>query len=206
MPQSAHSKSTPMKSTHLLFLPGSAREGSFNKRLARLGVDIAHANGIAATFADLGDYPMPIYDGDLETASGAPANAVKLKALMAVHSGILIVAPEYNAGVTPLLKNALDWVSRVRTDGEEPLAVFKTRVFALASASPGRLGGLRGLTAVRQTLELGVGALVLPDQLAVSGAGDAFDERGHLKDGNQHSAYKSLIEKLARASRVLHGT
>ena len=189
------------KSTHLLFIAGSAREGSLNKRLARLGAEIAHANGIAATFADLGDYPMPIYDGDIETASGAPENARKLKALMSVHSGILLVAPEYNAGVTPLLKNAVDWVSRVRDEGEEPNAVFKSRVFALASASPGRLGGLRGLTALRQTLELGLGALVLPDQVAVGGAGNAFDERGHLKDRTLQAALKALIERLARSSR-----
>lgn len=196
---------TVPKSTHLLFVAGSAREGSFNKRLARLGTEIAHANGIAATFADLGDYPMPIYDGDLESASGAPENAHKLKALMEVHAGILLVAPEYNAGVTPLLKNAIDWVSRARDDGEPAGAVFKSRVFALASASPGRLGGLRGLTALRQTLELGLGALVLPAQVAIPAAADAFDERGHLKDRAQQEALKSLIETLARASRVLHG-
>ena len=196
---------TVPRSTHLLFVAGSARDGSFNKRLARLGAEIAHANGIAATFADLGDYPMPIYDGDYESASGAPENAGKLKALMSVHSGILLVSPEYNAGVTPLLKNAIDWVSRVREDGEAAGAVFKSRVFALASASPGRLGGLRGLTALRQTLELGLGALVLPEQVAIPGAGDAFDARGHLKDRAQQEALKSLIETLARASRVLHG-
>ena len=187
--------------THLLFIAGSSREGSLNRRLARLGTEIAHANGIAATLADLGDYAMPIYDGDLETRSGPPDNARKLKALMKVHNGIFIVAPEYNAGVAPLLKNALDWVSRVREDGEEPLAVYKSRVFALASASPGRLGGLRGLIALRQTLELGLGALVLPDQVSVSAANEAFDERGHLTDRTSQNLLKALIERLARSSR-----
>ena len=187
--------------THLLFIAGSARDGSLNKRLARLGVEIAHANGIPATFADLGDYSMPLYDGDLEAKSGPPDNARKLKALMQVHNGILIAAPEYNAGVAPLLKNAIDWVSRVRADGEEPLAVYKSRVFALASASPGRLGGLRGLIALRQTLELGLGALVLPDQVSVSAANEAFDERGHLKDRALQASLKALIERLARSSR-----
>ena len=193
------------QSTKLLFLPGSAREGSFNKKLARLAEQIALANGIASAIADLGDYPMPIYDGDLEAKAGPPDNARKLKALMSVHTGILIVAPEYNAGVTPLLKNAIDWVSRVRDEGEAPLTVFKTRVFALASASPGALGGLRGLTAMRQTLELGLGALVLPDQIAVPRANEAFDDQGHLKDKALQTALKGLIEKLARAARVLHG-
>jgi len=100
----------------LLFVAGSAREASVNKRLARLGATIAEANGIAATFADLGDYPMPLYDGEIESREGPPDNALKLEALMRVHTGIFLACPEYNASITPLLKNALDWVSRVRTE------------------------------------------------------------------------------------------
>lgn len=191
--------------SRLLFIAGSARQASLNKRLARLGADIAQANGIAATFADLGDYPMPLYDGDLEAADGPPENAKKLKALMEVHHGVLIAAPEYNASIAPLLKNALDWVSRVRPPAETPLAVYKTRVFALASASPGAFGGIRGLMAVRHTLELGLGALVLPDQLAVVRAGDAFGDDGHLKDKAQMEQFKTLIQKLARAAHVMRG-
>ena len=110
----AASKSEP----RLLFFAGSAREKSWNKRLARLGATIAEANGIAATFVDLADYPMPIYDGDLEAKSGPPDNARKLKALMKVHSGIFIASPEYNASFSPLLKNAIDWISVVREPGE----------------------------------------------------------------------------------------
>ncbi len=189
----------------LLFLAGSARQASLNKRLAKLGSDIAHANGIAATFADLGDYPMPLYDGDLEAADGPPENAKKLKALLEVHQGVLIAAPEYNASITPLLKNALDWVSRVKADGSPMSVVYKTRVFALASASPGGFGGIRGLIALRQTLELGLGALVLPDQLAVVRAGDAFGDDGHLKDKAQMEQLKGLIQKLARAAHVMRG-
>ena len=166
---------------------------------------IADANGIPATFLDLGDYPMPLYNGDLEAAEGQPENANKLKALMQAHSGIFIASPEYNASITPLLKNTLDWVSHVRDDGEEPLQVFKTRVFALGSASPGGMGGLRSLITVRQVLELGLGALVLPDQFAVPRANDAFDEDGHLKNKDLQEAFKELIQKLARAAHVLHG-
>ena len=189
----------------LLFLAGSAREGSLNKRLARLGADIAHANGIVATFADLGDYPMPIYDGDLETKSGVPENARKLKALMLVHDGIFIAAPEYNASITPLLKNTLDWVSRNRDEGEPPLHVYKSRVFAIGSASPGAFGGMRGLIALRQTLEMGLGALVLPDQISVSKAGEAFDDHGHLKDKALMEMYKGVIQRLARTATIMHG-
>ena len=189
----------------LLFIAGSAREASFNKRLARLGAEIAAANGIAATFADLGDYPMPIYDADLEARDGPPENARKLKALMQVHPGIFIASPEYNAGITPLLKNALDWVSRIRDDGEAPLQVYKTRVFAISGASPGRFGAARGLIALRQSLTLGMGALVLAEQLAIAHAAEAFDEHDHLKDKAQQELLKTIIQKLARAARMLHG-
>ena len=192
-------------SMKLLFLAGSVREGSLNKRLARLGADIAHANGIAATFADLGDYPMPLYDGDLETKSGPPENAGKLKALMELHQGVFIAAPEYNASITPLLKNTLDWVSRVKRDGEVPSQVYKTRVFALGAASPGGFGGVRGLPHVRQVLEIGLGALVLPDQIIVAKAHEAFEANDHLKDKGLMELYKGVIQKLARAAHIMHG-
>lgn len=191
--------------TRLLFVSGSTREGSYNKKLAQLGARIAEVNGIASAFADLGDYPMPIYDGDLETGEGPPENARKLKALFELHTGILISSPEYNASISPLLKNTLDWISRVREEGEAPNEVFRTRVFALAAASPGGLGGLRGLYTIRHVLELGLGALVLPEQFAVPRAGEAFEENGHLKDLAAQERFKAAIMKLARAARVLHG-
>ncbi|MEI9901987.1 MAG: NAD(P)H-dependent oxidoreductase [Hyphomicrobium sp.] len=125
---------TPVR---LLFFAGSSRTGSINKRLAGLGAAIADANGIHSTFADLGDYPMPIYNGDLEKAEGQPENAHKFKELMAAHSGIFIASPEYNASITPLLKNTLDWVSHVREPAPTGPEVFKTRVFALGSSSNG---------------------------------------------------------------------
>jgi NAD(P)H-dependent FMN reductase len=189
----------------LLFFAGSARTGSHNMRLAKLGTAIAEANGIAATFADLGDYPLPLFDQDLQNAEGVPENARKFEALMKVHTGIFIACPEYNASITPLLKNTLDWVSRIRNDGEEPLAVFRTRVFALGSSSPGGMGGLRGLNTARTVLELGLGALVLPEQFAVPRAADAYDEQGHLKNKDSQESFKALIQKLARAAHVLHG-
>ena len=189
----------------LLFFAGSARSGSHNMRLAKLGATIAEANGIAATFADLGDYPLPLYDADLQNSDGIPENARKFEALMRVHTGIFIACPEYNGSITPLLKNTLDWLSRIRNDGEEPLAVYKTRVFALGSSSPGGMGGLRGLNTARTVLELGLSALVLPEQFAVPRAMDAYDDHGHLKNKESQEQYKSLIQKLARAAHVLHG-
>lgn len=189
----------------LLFIAGSSREKSFNKRLAKLGERVADANGIPATFVDLGDYPMPMYNGDMEIKEGAPENARKLKALMQIHGGIFIASPEYNASFSPLLKNAIDWVSHTRDEGEAPLEVFKTRVFALGSASPGGMGGLRGLSQLRLVLEIGLNALVLPDQFAVPRAMEAFDENGHLKNKDSQETFKQLIQKLARAARVLNG-
>ena len=191
------------QSIKLLFIAGSAREGSLNKKLARLGCDIALANGLHATFADLGDYPMPLYDGDLEAKSGIPDNAMKLHALMSIHAGVFIACPEYNASITPLLKNTLDWISRIKIDAAG--SVYGSRVFALGAASPGGFGGMRGLIATRQVLELGLGALVLPDQVAIAKASDAFEANGHLKDKAQQAMLKAVIEKLARAAKVLHG-
>lgn len=191
--------------TRLLFMAGSAREASFNKRLARLAHDVAEANGIAATWVDIADYPMPIYDGDLEAREGPPENARKLKALFGVHAGIFIACPEYDASITPLLKNTIDWVGRVKEDGGGPSTVYKTRVFAIGSASPGALGGMRGLIAVRQTLELGLGALVLPDQISVPRAADAFGDDGHLKDKALMELLRTVVQKLARAAHVMRG-
>ncbi len=196
---------TPKTEPRLLFISGSSREKSWNKKLARLGHQIADANGIASAFADLGDYPMPIYNGDIEAQEGAPDNCRKLKALMKVHSGIFIASPEYNASFSPLLKNAIDWVSHTKEDGEPGTEVFKTRVFALGSASPGGMGGLRGLSSLRLVLENGLNALVLPDQFLVPRAADAFDEDGHLRNKDNQAIFKTLIQKLARAAHVLHG-
>ncbi len=188
-----------------MFFAGSTRTGSHNKKLAQLGAMIAEANGIPATFLDLGDYPMPIYNGDSEASEGPPENAKKLKTVLEAHTGVFVASPEYNASISPLLKNTLDWLSRVRAEGEAPLEVFKTRVFAVGSASPGGMGGLRSLITLRHVLELGLGALVLPDQFAVPRARDAFGEDGHLTNKEAQERYKLLIQKLARAAHVLHG-
>lgn len=187
----------------LLFLSGSAREGSLNKRLARLGADFAHRTGSAATFADLGDYPLPLYDGDLETRDGVPDNALKLKALMDAHQGIFIASPEYNASFSPMLKNTLDWISRVKDDAGVSGQVYRTRVFALGSASPGAFGGLRGLLQIRQVLEIGLGALVLPDQVIVPNAGKAFDAAGHFADKANDDRLEAVIQRLTTAARLM---
>jgi len=189
----------------LLFFAGSARRGSFNKKLAKLGTKVALAEGYEATFADLADYTMPLYDGDIEAADGPPDNAYKLKELIEQHAGIMLACPEYNAGITPLLKNSLDWVSRVREDDGMARA-YKGRVFLLTSASPGGTGGMRGLTTVRHVLQIGLGALVLPDQVMVPRAASAFDEDGRLKDADAQERLRLAIVRLGETAKALYGT
>jgi len=185
----------------LLFFAGSARNGSFNKKLAALAHHIAEANGIEAVLVDLKDYPMPIYNGDVEAKEGPPERARAFKALLEEYGGVFIASPEYNSSVTPLLKNTLDWVTRVRANGETGLEVFKTRVFAISGASPGYYGAMRSLLHLRQILEVGMGATVIPQQIALPRAMDVFEDDGSLKDKAQQNLFKSVVEALAVATR-----
>jgi chromate reductase len=185
----------------LIFFAGSTREGSFNRKLARCGFEAARARGFAADLLELSDYPMPIYDADLEAAEGPPENARRLKNLFREAQGIFIASPEYNASVTPLLKNTLDWISRVKEAEGPPVDVFKTRIFAIGGASPGRFGGMRSLITLRQILALGLGALVLGDQIAVSNARSAFDESGGLVDEQTRALLETVVDRLGDAAQ-----
>lgn len=187
--------------TRLLFFAGSARAGSHNKRLADLAHRIALANGVEGIFVDLKDYPMPIYHGDVEAEQGPPEEARKFKALLGEYQGVFIASPEYNASIAPLLKNTLDWVTRVRGKGETGLDVFKSRVFAISGASPGYYGGMRSLLQLREILAVGLGATVIPQQIALPRAHEAFDADGRLKDDRQQELLKSVVEALAVAAR-----
>jgi chromate reductase, NAD(P)H dehydrogenase (quinone) len=192
-----------MPAPRILVFAGSIRTGSFNARLAALAVKELALAEADVTRVSLVDYPLPIYDGDLEAKSGPPESAVKLKRMMMLHQGVFIASPEYNASIAPLLKNALDWVSRVREDGEQPYAAFRHRVFALGAASNGVYGGMRSLMALRQMLELGTGALVLPEQVAVREASKAFDDQDNLVDERAAGALKAAVRRLVEAARQL---
>ena len=187
----------------ILVFAGSIRTGSFNARLAALAAKELALAGADVSRISLEDYPLPIYDGDDEAKSGVPDNAVKLKRMMMVHQGVFIASPEYNASVTPLLKNTIDWISRVRERGEPPLAAFKQRVFALGGASDSPYGALRSLMALRQILELGCGALVLPEQITVFRASEAFDEMDNLKEERAAASLKRVTARLAEAAREM---
>jgi len=189
-----------MPGPKILVFAGSIRTGSYNTRLAALAAKELALIGADVTRISLEDYPMPIYDGDDEAKSGVPAHARGLKRMLAEHSGVFIASPEYNASVTPLLKNTIDWISRVRERGEPPLAVFKNRAFAIGGASDSPYGALRSLMALRQVLELGCGALVLPEQITVFRAGEAFDEMDNLREERAAASLKRVVERLADAA------
>jgi chromate reductase len=185
----------------ILVIPGSTRTGSYNVRLAALAAKELTLLDAEVTRIPLADYPLPIYDADLDSRAGQPAEAVQLKQMIQAHHGIFITSPEYSASLTPLLKNALDWVSRVREKGDPTYAAFKNRVFAIASASPAASGGLPSLMALRQILELGCGAIVIPEQVAVASAEFAFDDKDELVDvrlGNLLRAELTCLVEMAR--------
>jgi NAD(P)H-dependent FMN reductase len=183
----------------IMAFAGSARTDSFNKRLLTIAVEGARSAGGEVTVVDLRDFPLPIYDGDCEAEHGLPDNALRLKEIMAANQGLLIAAPEYNSSITPLLKNTIDWVSRRDGQGRPGTLSVRGKVAALTAASPGGLGGLRGLTHVR-TLLSNIGMFVLPDQLALQQAHKAFDDQGRLTD---EPAAKRLDELTANFVRVV---
>ena len=191
-----------MITAKILAFAGSVRQDSVNKKLAKIAVEGAKAVGAEVTYLDFRDLPLPLYDGDLEEAEGLPENVLKLKALMKAHQGFLIACPEYNSSITPLLKNVIDWASRPEPD-EPSLACFQEKVGVLMSASPGALGGLRGLVHVRSILG-NIGVLVLPDQQAIGNAYQAFDENGNLKDESQQTSIVQLGSKLATVTAKLN--
>lgn len=192
--------SEPVRPRVLVFA-GSARQASLNRKLAAAAAAAVDAAGGSATLVELRDFALPLYDGDLEAASGLPEGAVRLKAIFREHRGLLLACPEYNSSITPLLKNAIDWVSRP-APGEGSLASYDGKVAALVSASSGALGGLRGLVTVRSILG-NIRVLVLPEQLAVGKAHEAFADDGSLKDAGQQAALGRVAAALVRTCAAL---
>lgn len=184
-----------MATPRILAFAGSARQDSYNKQLVRVAAAAAERAGASVTVLDLRDFPLPLFDEDLERDSGPPENAKRLKQLFLEHDGLLIASPEYNSSISPLLKNTIDWVSRP-VPGEPRLAAYVDKVASLMSASPGALGGLRGLVHVRSILS-SIGVTVLPDQVAVGQAFQAFAEDGQLKDPAQQAQVEALGTQLA---------
>ena len=185
-----------MAKPKILAFAGSTRIESFNKKLIKIAATGAKDAGADVTVIDLRDFQMPIYDGDLEIKDGLPSNAHKLKDLMLAHQGLLVASPEYNSSISGVLKNTIDWVSR-QSEGEIPLACFKDKIAGLMSASPGGLGGLRGLVHVRAILE-NIGVLVIPNQIAISKAHEVFNLDGTMKDEKQEQQVKKIGSNLTQ--------
>lgn len=179
----------------ILGFAGSTRKDSYNKKLVKIALQGAEQAGAQVTYLDLRDLPMPLYDGDLEESYGLPENARKFKDLLLAHQGLLIASPEYNSSISGVLKNAIDWASRP-VPGEAALACFTGKVCSLMSASPGALGGLRGLVTVRMLLG-NIGVIVLPNQVAVPKAVQAFTPEGALQDGKQQESILALGANVA---------
>jgi chromate reductase, NAD(P)H dehydrogenase (quinone) len=191
-----------MSALKILVIPGSLRTGSLNARLAAAAAHEFALAGVEVARISLEDFPLPIYDGDLQTKSGVPKNAVNLKRMMAAHHGVLIVTPEYNSSVPALVKNTIDWVSRVQDAHETRGQVFRERPFAIAAASEGRLGGTRALAALRLILSA-CQASVIPSQLALSFAGEAYDDMDRLKHPADTESLKALARQLIDVAQAM---
>lgn len=192
-----------MPTPRLLALSASTRQGSLNTKLCHAAAERLGTQGAEVTIVDLADYPMPLYQGDLEAKEGIPATTRALKALFAAHDGYLIASPEYNGFFSPLLKNTIDWLSR-RDGDEPPMIAFKGKTAAIIAASPGANGGMRALPAVRQLLS-GLGVMVVPAQYALKHAGKAFDDEGRLIDEAASRALDRVAGELVRITGKLAG-
>jgi NAD(P)H-dependent FMN reductase len=189
-----------MAAPKILIIPGSLRSGSHNVKLAMAAAyEFAQAD-VDVTRISLGDFPLPIYDGDLQAKSGVPKNAINLKRMMGSHHGVLIVTPEYNSSVPPLVKNTIDWITRVQDPHERRGQIFREKPFAIAAASEGRLGGTRALGALRLILSA-CHATVLPNQLALSFADQAYDDMDRLKKEADIEAMRALVTQLIEVSQ-----
>jgi len=189
-----------MAALKILVIPGSLRSGSHNVKLAAVAAyEFARADA-EVTRISLGDFPLPIYDGDLQARSGVPKNAVNLKRMIASHHGVLLVTPEYNSSVPPLVKNTIDWITRVQDANEPRGQVFREKPFAIAAASESRLGGSRALSALRLILSA-CQATVIPSQLALSFADQAYDDMDRLKNPSDIEAMRALVRQLIEVSQ-----
>ena len=191
-----------MKKPKILCFAGSLRKDSFNKKLLHIASKGAQEEGADITVIELENYPLPIYNQEDEDKNGLPENALILKNLMKEHQGLLIASPEYNSSVSSVLKNTIDWISRPHLTDKVYLEPFIDKAAVIMSASPGNLGGLRGLVHLRSILG-NINVIVLPDQLSIPNAAEAFLEDGSLKDQKKQESAKKMGKKLAEFLKKL---
>ena len=186
----------------ILVFAGSIRTGAYSGKTADVAMKELAEQGAEVTRISLGDYPLPIMDQDLEKEKGVPENAYKLGRLIAAHDGMLICSPEYNASVPPLLKNAIDWVSRIRKDAGRPFKPFEGKVAGLCSSSDGAFAGARGLYHLRAVLMHCQVEIITP-QCSIARASGAFDEDGELKEEHSKKSMATVCRTLIERANML---
>lgn len=189
------------KTIKILAFAGSTRVNSYNKKMARIAGNLCSDAGLQTTYIDLKFYPMPLYDGDLEEEIVCPEHALKLRQMMQENDGFVISCPEYNSSISGVLKNMFDWCSRPRVN-EAPLVCFKNKVVALLSASPGNLGGLRGLVTVRSILG-NIGSIVIPEQFSLNLAHEKLSEDGYLINDSDQKQVQQVIDAFVSVVKKL---
>lgn len=190
-----------MAKPKILAFAGSLRKDSYNKKLAQAVAKMAEANGAEVTYVDLLDYPMPLFDGDIEKEEGMPKNVIKFKELMKEADGYIISTPEYNGALSGVLKNCIDWLSR-SVDGDNGTAEFKGKVAGIMSASTGRLGGIRCFPSFRHILTV-INMHVIPSQVAFGSAHEGFTDDGAIKDPKMVERVEGFVKELVETTKQL---
>ena len=181
--------------TKIIAISGSLRAESLNSQVLNVAVKALEAAGAEVETIDLKALNLAIYDGDYEAEQGVPAAAQSLKEKFIASDGVIIASPEHNSTYPAVLKNVIDWVSRP-AKGEAMLAAFNAKPVALLSASPGGLGGLRGLTNLRALLGA-IKMIIVPEQFCAGGvSSESFDDAGNFKDSKQQSAVENVAASL----------
>lgn len=188
-----------MSNPKILCFSGSTRSGSINVRLLDAAIKELSTLDCEVTRISLEDYPMPIYNGDLETKEGIPENAIKLAKLMSEHDGYFIACPEYNGSFPALIKNTIDWMTRVSRDQASP---FKDNVAAIGACTSGISGGISTLSHLRQLLAR-LGSLVVSEQVAIGDGFNAFDDMDKLINERSDQFLKAAMKSLATKAALL---
>lgn len=189
-----------MNPTKILVFAGSIRSGALSAKLAAAAAKELALADAEVTQISLADYPLPIYDGDLEAEKGVPENATALARLIIAHQGVFIATPEYNHSLPPLVKNTLDWVSRIKHSGTMP---YRHKVYGMGATSDGRFGGARAIIELRKVLATSLGAIVIPSRIEVPLAQHAFDESGELIEEVNAKMLKTVCRQLVDFARKM---
>lgn len=186
----------------ILVLAGSTRSGAYSGKTADIAQRELALRGAEVTRISLADYSLPLMDEDLEKEKGVPENAVRLARMIAAHDGFLIATPEYNGSMPPLVKNVIDWVSRVKNDGGKALRPYSGKVAAICSSSDGHFAGIRSAAHLRAVLSH-IGVEVVSPQCSVPYGAKAFDQDGEFTEERPRKAMDQVCATLVERARML---